>query len=223
MTSMPEGALTGLKVLDFTHYVAGPYCTKLLADYGADVIKVERPPDGDGSRRMGPYPGDEPHPEKSAQFLHLNTNKRGIAVDLKQSVAAGIVDRLTSWADIVVENYRPGVADRLGIGYERLSSINPAIIYTSISNFGQTGPYRDYRGSEIVFYGMGGEMHSTGLSDREPLKLGGNVGLYPSWCRGRGGHHGRGAGRILLDGWRRGRGDWTAHRRVHPGNAVGFG
>ena len=178
MKSMRQGALAGLKVLDFTHYVAGPYCTKLLADYGADVIKVERPPDGDSSRRMGPFPGDEPHPEKSAQFLHLNTNKRGIAVDLKQGEAAGIVERLASWADIVVENYRPGVADRLGIGYERLSSINPAIIYTSISNFGQTGPYRDYRGSEIVFYGMGGEMHSTGLSDREPLKLGGNVGLY---------------------------------------------
>ena len=176
--NMPEGALTGLKVLDFTHYVAGPYCTKLLADYGAEVIKVEWPPHGDGSRRMGPYPGDEPHPEKSAQFLHLNTNKRGIAVDLKQTEVAGIVERLASWADVVVESYRPGVADRLGIGYEHLSSVNPAIVYTSISNFGQTGPYRDYRGSEIVFYGMGGEMHSTGLADREPLKLGGNVGLY---------------------------------------------
>ena len=178
MISMPEGALTGLKVLDFTHYAAGPYCTKLLADYGADVIKVERPPEGDGSRRMGPFPGDEPHPEKSAQFLHLNTNKRGIAVDLKHDDAAGIVERLASWADVVVESYRPGVADRLGIGYESLSSVNPELVYTSISNFGQTGPYRDYRGSEIVFYGMGGEMHSTGLSDREPLKLGGNVGLY---------------------------------------------
>ena len=176
--NMPEGALTGLKVLDFTHYVAGPYCTKLLADYGAEVIKVERPPHGDGSRRMGPYPGDEPHLEKSAQFLHLNTNKRGIAVDLKQTEAAGIVERLALWADVVVESYRPGVADRLGIGYERLSGVNPAIVYTSISNFGKTGPYRDYRGSEIVFYGMGGEMHSTGLADREPLKLGGNVGLY---------------------------------------------
>lgn len=178
MMSMPEGALAGLKVLDFTHYVAGPYCTKLLADYGADVIKVERPSDGDGSRSMGPYPGDAPHQEKSAQFLHLNTNKRGIAVDLKQSEAGGIVERLAAWADVVVESFRPGVADRLGVGYERLSRINPALVYTSISNFGQNGPYRDYRGSEIVFYGMGGEMHSTGLADRDPLKLGGNVGLY---------------------------------------------
>ena len=176
--NMPEGALAGLKVLDFTHYVAGPYCTKLLADYGADVIKVERPPNGDGSRRMGPYPGDEPHPEKSAQFLHLNTNKRGIVVDLKVDASSIIIERLAGWADVVVESFRPGVADRLGIGYQRLRGINPTIVYTSISNFGQTGPYRDYRGSEIVFYGMGGEMHSTGLADREPLKLGGNVGLY---------------------------------------------
>ena len=174
---MPDGALAGLKVLDFTHYVAGPYCAKLLADYGADVTKVESPA-GDGARRVGPFPNDVSHPEQSGLFLHLNTNKRGVVIDLKQPDAAGIVTRLTSWADIVIENFRPGVADRLGIGYQRLSEINPALIYTSISNFGQTGPYRDYRGSEIVFYGMGGEMHSTGLADREPLKLGGNVGLY---------------------------------------------
>ncbi len=174
---MQNGALNGLKVLDFTHYLAGPYCTKLLADYGADVIKVE-PPGGDGARHVGPFPGDVPDPEKSGLFLHLNTNKRGIVIDLKESRAADIVAHLAGWADIVVESFRPGVANRLGIGFEELSLANPDIIYTSISNFGQTGPYRDYRGSEIVFYGMGGEMHSTGLADREPLKLGGNVGLY---------------------------------------------
>ncbi len=176
--TMPEGALAGLKVLDFTHYVAGPYCVKLLADYGADVIKVERPPHGDGARQIGPFPGDESHTEKSALFLHLNTNKRSVVIDLKQDHALDIVDRLVSWAEIIVENFRPGVADRLGIGFDRIHAMNPALIYTSISNFGQSGPYRDYRGSEIVFYGMGGEMHSTGLADREPLKLGGNVGLY---------------------------------------------
>lgn len=174
---MAIGALNGLKVLDFTHYVAGPYCTKLLADYGADVVKVE-PPAGDGARRIGPFPGDEPHDEKSGLFLHLNTNKRGVVIDLKDPAAREIIDRLAAWADVIVENFRPDVADRLGIGYERLSSINPALVYTSISNFGQTGPYRHYKASEIVFYGMGGEMHSTGLADREPLKLGGNVGLY---------------------------------------------
>ncbi len=174
---MANGALAGLKALDFTHHVAGPYCAKLLADYGADVIKVERP-EGDGARRTGPFPGDEPHPENSGLFLHLNTNKRSLVIDLKQHEAADLVRRLALWADIVIENFRPGVAERLGIGYERLAEINPGLIYTSISNFGQTGPYRDYKGSEIVFYGMGGEMHSTGLADREPLKLGGNVGLY---------------------------------------------
>lgn len=174
---MQNGALTGLKILDFTHYVAGPYCTKLLADYGADVIKVE-PPEGDGARRLGPFPGDAPDAEKSGLFLHLNTNKRGMVIDLKYPGSGEIVQQLALWADIIVENFRPGVAARLGIGYERLKSINPDLIYTSISNFGQSGPYRDYRGSEIVFYGMGGEMHSTGLADREPLKLGGNVGLY---------------------------------------------
>ena len=174
---MPIGALAGLKVLDFTHYVAGPYCAKLLADYGADVVKVE-PPAGDGARRIGPFPDDAPHPEKSGLFLHLNTNKRGVVIDLKKPDAAGIIERLAAWADVIVENYRPGVAARLGVGYDKLSGIKPSLIYTSISNFGQTGPYRDYKGSEIVFYGMGGEMHSTGLADREPLKLGGNVGLY---------------------------------------------
>ncbi len=176
--TMPDGALAGLKVLDFTHYVSGPYCTKLLADFGADVIKVERPPDGDQARQIGPFPGDAPHPEKSGLFLHLNTNKRSVVIDLKQGDARDIVNRLASWAEVIVENFRPGVADRLGVGFDQIASINPALIYTSISNFGQTGPYRDYRGSEIVFYGMGGEMHSTGLADREPLKLGGNVGLY---------------------------------------------
>lgn len=174
---MQNGALTGLKVLDFTHFVAGPYCTKLLADYGAEVVKVESP-NGDGARRIGPFPGDVADPEKSGLFLHLNTNKRGIVVDLKQSQSGDVVHRLAMWADIVVENFRPGVADRLGIGYGQLASINPGLVYTSISNFGQTGPYRDYQASEIVFYAMGGEMHSTGLADREPLKLGGNVGLY---------------------------------------------
>ena len=174
----PDGALAGLRVLDFTQYIAGPYCTKLLADYGADVIKVERPTAGDGARTIGPFPGDQPDPEKSGLFLHLNTNKRSMVLDLKQARSIDVVGRLASWADIVVENFRPGVADRLGIGFQELSALNPALVYTSISNFGQNGPYRDYGGSEIVFYAMGGEMHSTGLADREPLKLGGNVGLY---------------------------------------------
>ena len=172
------GALSDLRVLDFTHYIAGPYATKLLADYGADVLKVERPGVGDGARRIGPFPDDVPHPEKSGTFLHLNTNKRSITLNLKSAQAQDIVQQLVKNIDVVVESFRPGQLDAFGLGYETLRSINPQIVLTSISNFGQTGPYRDFRSSDIIIYGMGGEMYSTGLEDREPLKLGENVVLY---------------------------------------------
>ena len=175
---MAESALSDVKVLDFTHYVAGPYCTKLLADYGAEVLKIERPHSGDGARRLGPFPDDVPHPEKSGTFLHLNTNKRGMTLDLKTEAARNIVLDLVRDVDIVVESFRPGAMSRFGLDYHALKSVNPALVMTSISNFGQTGPYRDYKGSEIILYGMGGDMYSTGLEDREPIKLGGNVGLY---------------------------------------------
>lgn len=175
---MADQALSDIKVLDFSHFIAGPYCTKLLADYGADVIKVERPGTGDGSRRLGPFPNDEPHREKSGLFLHLNTNKRSIALDLKSAAAKTIVTELVKESDILVESFRPGTMASFGLDYETLRDINPRLVMSSISNFGQTGPYRDYKGSEIVFYGMGGEMYSTGLEDREPIKLGGTVGLY---------------------------------------------
>ena len=171
-------ALSNIEVLDFTHYIAGPYCTKLLADYGADVIKVERPGAGDGARKLGPFPKDEPHPEKSGTFLHLNTNKRSVTLDLKTAQGRDIARDLASKADAVVESFRPGTMDRFGLGYETLSESNPALTFTSISDFGQTGPYRDWRGSEIIFYGMGGELYSTGVAEKEPLKLGGTVGLY---------------------------------------------
>ena len=175
---MAEGALSDVKVLDFTHMIAGPYCTKLLADYGADVTKVERPDGGDGARRLGPFPGDEPHHERSGLFLHLNTNKRGVTLDLKTAVGNRIARRLAAAADVVVESFRPGVMSRLGLDYAALSADNPALVYTSVSNFGQTGPYSDFNASEIVLYGMGGEMYSAGLEDREPIKLGGEMVQY---------------------------------------------
>ena len=177
---MPPMALSNIKVLDFTQTIAGPYCTKLLADYGADVIKVERPGIGDGARRLGPFPKDEPHPEKSGTFLHLNTNKRSITLDLKTPKGQEIARNLASRVDVVVESFRPGTMDEFGLDYDALLELNPALTYTSISNFGQTGPYRDWRGSEIIFYGMGGELYSTGVAEKEPLKLGGTVGLYQS-------------------------------------------
>ena len=175
---MAEGALSHVRVLDFTTQVAGPYCTKLLADYGADVIKVERPGTGDASRSMGPFPGDVPHPEKSGLFLHLNTNKRSITLDLTTRAGQKIARELCETADLVVESFRPGVMDRFGLGFEALQALNPRLVMTSISNFGQTGPYRDYKSSDILVYAMGGEMNSTGLEDREPVKLGVNVVLY---------------------------------------------
>ena len=170
--------LQNLKVLDLTHYVAGPYCTKLLADYGADVIKVERPHTGDPARRLSPFLKDSPHPEKSGLFLHLSANKRSITLDLKSTRGRQIIEQLVPWADILVESFRPGTMARLRLSPETLTKINPALLIISISNFGQTGPYKDYSLDEITGYAMGGMMHANGLPEREPLKLGGRVGLY---------------------------------------------
>jgi crotonobetainyl-CoA:carnitine CoA-transferase CaiB-like acyl-CoA transferase len=175
---LPDLALGDVKVLDLTNLVAGPYCTKLLADYGADVIKVERPGLGDGARRLGPFPGDVPHREKSGLFLHLNTNKQSLTLDLKTESARTVIRELVREVDIVVESFRPGMLARLDLDYESLRAINSTLVMTSISNFGQTGPYRDYRLTDVMVYGMGGEMYSTGIAEREPVKLGVNVLLY---------------------------------------------
>ena len=170
--------LSGVRLIDLTQGIPGPYSTKLLADFGADVIKVERPNSGDYARRMGPFPGDVSHPEKSGLFLFLNTNKRGITLDLKSAEGSDAIKGLVKTADILVESFKPGVMARLGLDYDTLSQINPNLIMTSVSNFGQTGPYRDYRLSELVLYAMGGRMNASGLPDRYPLKLGGNHALY---------------------------------------------
>jgi len=175
---MPEQALSDIKILDFTQHVAGPYCTKLMAGQGADVIKVERPDIGDVARRLGPYPKDVPHRERSGLFLHLNTNKRSVTLDLTMDAGRNIALQLAAEADVVVESFRPGTMAAFGLEYGSLKAVNPNLVVTSISNFGQTGPYRDFRGSDIIFYAMGGEMTGTGLADREPIKLGHNVILY---------------------------------------------
>ena len=170
--------LADLRVVDLTHGITGPYCTKLLADFGADVIKVERPDTGDFARSLGPFPQDISHPEKSGLFLFLNTNKRGIVLDLKTPQGVDVVKELVRDADVLVESFRPGVMEQLGLSYKVLSQINPNLIMTSISNFGQTGPYRDYLASELTLFAMGGRMHASGLVDRYPLKLGGNHVQY---------------------------------------------
>ena len=173
-----EQALSDVKVLDLTWYTAGPYCTKLLADYGADVIKVEKPGTGDPARRIAPFFKDDPHPEKSGLFLHLNTNKKGITLNLKTTTGQKIIKELVKDVDILVESFSPRVLPRLGLDYRTLEKINPKLVMASISNFGRTGPYRNFKATEIVEYAMGGEMCSTGIAGREPIKLGGNVVQY---------------------------------------------
>ena len=166
---MPEGALEGVRVLDLTHHIAGPYCTKLLADFGAEVTKVERP-DGDPARRMPPFYHDQPEREKSLLFLYLNTSKRSITLNLKSQRGQAIVKELVRESDVLVENFSPRVMPSLALSYETLREINPELVMASISNFGQTGPYRDYKATEIVEYAMGGLMYIFGAYDREPLK-----------------------------------------------------
>ncbi|MBM2826812.1 MAG: CoA transferase [Dehalococcoidia bacterium] len=172
---MSEQALSDVKVVDLTHHVAGPYCTKLLADYGAEVIKIERPGAGDPARQMGPFYQDDPHPEKSGLFLHLNTNKKSLTLNLQTATGKSALLELVKDADILVENFRPGVLEELGLDYQTLSKVNPQLIMTSISNFGQTGPYRDYKSTEMISFGMGGIMFRHGEPDREPLKYAGVV------------------------------------------------
>ena len=133
--------LSDIRIIDLTHGISGPYCTKILADFGADVIKIEKPTSGDYARHIGPYPNDEEHIEKSGLFLYLNTNKKSITLDLNNPKGVEALKKLVSDADILIESFKPGVMDRLGIGYAVLKSINPELVMTSISNFGQTGPY----------------------------------------------------------------------------------
>ncbi|MCC6382932.1 MAG: CoA transferase [Dehalococcoidia bacterium] len=170
------GALDDLTILDLTQYVTGPYGTRLLADYGANVIKVERP-GGDPARRLGPFPGGHSHPEKSGTFFYFNLNKRAIVLDLKNPAHVEVFGRLVDAADVVVESFRPGALDQLGVGWDYIHGRKPSLPLVSISNFGQSGPYRDYKGSEVVLFGFAGEMYATGLAGREPVKMYGTAGL----------------------------------------------
>ncbi|PKB70032.1 MAG: hypothetical protein BZY77_01930 [SAR202 cluster bacterium Io17-Chloro-G5] len=172
------GLLEGVKVLDLTHYIAGPYCTKLLSGLGADVIKVERLGAGDGMRWLGPFSsgaevitGDSA-PEDGAWFLYLNTAKQSLALDLKSPRGRRVILELAAKADILVENFAPGGMDSLGLPYDDLKKANPALVVTSISNFGQTGPYRDWKASELNLYAIGGLMNITGEPEQEPLREG---------------------------------------------------
>jgi crotonobetainyl-CoA:carnitine CoA-transferase CaiB-like acyl-CoA transferase len=159
--------LDGVKVLDFTAIMAGPYCTLMLADMGADVTKIETFPEGDGSRRFEPKVNDE-----SYCFAVLNRNKKSIALDMKQAQGREIFMRLAAKTDIIVENFRPGVTKKLGIDYDAIKKINPGVIYASISGFGQTGPYGRKGGFDIIAQGMSGIMRMTGEPNGRPAKVG---------------------------------------------------
>ena len=169
---MAPQALEDVRVLDLTHHIAGPYCTKLLADYGADVIKVERPDTGDGARRLGPFPDDVPNGERSGLFLHLNTNKRSVVLDLKTSKAVESVKELARGADVLVESFRPGVMARLGLDNEDLKEMYPRIIYCALSGFGDSGPLKDKPAFDGMIQAMGGGVSITGTKDTPPFLMG---------------------------------------------------
>lgn len=159
-------ALRGVRVLDFTQVMAGPFCSMLLGDLGADVVKVE-PPGGDTTRRMGTRQGME-----STGFWAVNRNKRGIVLNLKDRRGQEVVRSLVTRTDILVENYRPGVLDAFGLGYQDLRNVNPRLIYASISGFGSTGPYAHKGGFDLVAQGMSGIMSITGEAGMPPVKCG---------------------------------------------------
>ena len=183
--------LTGMTVLDLTWHVAGPYATKMLADYGAEVLKVERPLTGDPARTYGPFPGDIPHPERSGTFLHLNTNKRSITADLKSETGKRMVRELARDADVLVESFSPHVMASLGLDYPALARVNPRIVMCSLSNFGQAGPYRDWKATDMTINALSGLMLTTGVADKPPLKPADHLMAYqagslappPSWGR----------------------------------------
>ncbi|HEY3685361.1 MAG TPA: CoA transferase [Streptosporangiaceae bacterium] len=163
------GALDGIRVLDLSRLLAGPYCAQALGDMGADVIKVEPPGHGDDIRTWGPpfLDGGE-----SAYFMSTNRNKRGIVLDLKSDDGRAIVRRLIRDCDVLVENYRPGTLERWGLGYADLSGLNPGLVHVSVTGFGQTGRYRDRPGYDLIAQGMGGLQAITGTPDGPPVKAG---------------------------------------------------
>jgi crotonobetainyl-CoA:carnitine CoA-transferase CaiB-like acyl-CoA transferase len=179
---MSEGALDSVRVIELCNMVAGPYCTKLLADLGAEVIKVENPGIGDEARGRGPFLNDIPHQERSGLFFYLNTNKLGITLSLERDEGKNVFKRLLNETDILVEDWPPGTMDSIGLGYEDLIGLNPGLVMTSITPFGQSGPYKDYKAYPLNSFHSCGEGYVTPghnpFPDRPPLKHGKYVGEY---------------------------------------------
>ena len=176
--SIVKNLLSGIKVIDLTHYIAGPFCTKLMGALGAEVIKIEKPGEGDSSRKMSPFFQDKPNAEGSGWFLYLNTSKKGMTLNLKSRMGIKIFIELIRNADVLVENFEPRVMPSLGLDYPTLEKINHKLVMTSISNFGQMGPYKDYKATEITLLALGGMMNLLGDIGNEPLKLGGFPAQY---------------------------------------------
>ena len=183
LAGMPPGVLGGVKVLDLSEDIAGSFCARLLADYGADVLKLE-PPGGAALRRMGPFHQDNPHSEKSLFNLVLNLNKKGATINLETTTGQSLLKELVQRVDVVVETFHPGYLESLGLGYDALRELNPSVVMTSITPFGQEGPYSQYLGEEIVSYAMGMIMSISGSQDRAPLKHGGFQAQYEGGLNG---------------------------------------
>ena len=189
-----SGPLDGVRVLDLSRILAAPFAAQLLGDLGADVIKVERPGTGDDARQYGPPfldnpGGDEPGGAESGFYLSTNRNKRSITIDHSSPAGAGLIGELAAVSDVLVENYRRGVLDKYGLGYEALSAVNPRLVYCSVTGFGQDGPYADRAGYDGVFQAMSGLMSVSGVPDGQPgagpMKVGVSMvdiltGLYAS-------------------------------------------
>jgi crotonobetainyl-CoA:carnitine CoA-transferase CaiB-like acyl-CoA transferase len=173
-----DRALSGLKVVEYAHFIAGPYCAKMMAGLGAEVIKVEEP-EGDPARQRGPFLDDLPHPERSGLFLYLNANKLGVTLNLRCATGLEMFQRLVAQADVLIEDSPPALARELGIHYQAFREVNPALVMTSITDFGQSGPYRDYKSCNLVANHMGGIGYLTpgimpSLEEGSPLKGGGH-------------------------------------------------
>jgi crotonobetainyl-CoA:carnitine CoA-transferase CaiB-like acyl-CoA transferase len=171
-----RGVLAGVRVLDLTRVLSGPFCTMLLADQGAEVVKVEAPNRGDDARHMGPpFCG-----EASGFFVSVNRSKKSLTLNLKSARGVSLLGELAGRADVFVENFRPGVAERLGIGYEAMAAAHPEIVYASISGFGQTGPYRERSGYNITIQALSGVMTTSGPESSQPYPIGISLGDIPA-------------------------------------------
>lgn len=165
---MTQSALQNIRVLDLSRILAGPYCTMMLADYGAEVLKIEQPGSGDGTRQWGPpWVGDQ-----AAYFLSANRNKKSMTLDLKTEEGLAILKKLAAEADVLIENFKVDTMQRLGLDYETLSQTNPGLIYCSITGYGQNGPYRERPGFDFLIQAQGGVMSITGPAEGEPYKVG---------------------------------------------------